>query len=626
MRRTFSFGRYWGVDLQIHWLLPLFLVYIVWINRPSDMRGVGYALLGGVLLLLSVLLHEVGHAVVARVCGFRTRSIVLWPLGGFANIEMGGAARWQRAVILLAGPAANAALGLICGGAWLAARTALRAPVELTAMLSYATMANGVLCVFNMLPAYPLDGGQIAWLLLDRLLGQPWAARVMIGISAALAALIVGASVALGDPLMGVVALFIVAGSISLNPQASAWMTRQIGLRADPGYRFIERKEYQRAVDHYSRTIPRKASNANYHNNRGYAYLCLGDPAQAIPDFSRAIALSPGAALIYMNRGNAYLALHQPELALADFHRAAELEPSNVFAFAQAAHGYIAQGDFDRALEQADRAMAVAPGHVAGPLARALVYMHRSPVGHADHQLAIAENTRMIALAPAEDTGYNNRGYVRFLNGDLAGAEADYQLAFARLPDSMHLLSGKAELLAARGDAEGALAEYQRLAALDPKHMFNHRELAALSFQRGDQRRAAEHAALALAADARGVLAPSPCVMSYYVRGRLDFQLFVCRCAQDQQVDPALVHLGRAEAHRANGQPEQSVEHYRAALVARPSWEAALFGRGMAYAAMGRASEARFDLVAVAERGGNRFLQRLAREQLAAQSSILQPS
>ena len=161
-----------GIDVFLHW--SWFVVAIVEIgylkNRYTSLL---WSALEYLALFLIVLLHEFGHALACRQVGGTANRIMLWPLGGVAYVNpppRPGAMLWS----LAAGPLVNVALLPLLGGAYLAARTA---GLDLTApnayhWLGYVLFINVSLLVFNILPIYPLDGGQILWSLLWFFMGR----------------------------------------------------------------------------------------------------------------------------------------------------------------------------------------------------------------------------------------------------------------------------------------------------------------------------------------------------------------------------------------------------------------------------------------------------------------------
>ena len=163
-----------GIDVWLHW--SWFLVAAYQIQRG----GKGYSsllLLWSALEYLAlfalVMLHEFGHALACRQVGGQANQIVLWPLGGVAYVsppQRPGATLWSIA----AGPLVNVALTPVFIGLLIAAHAfgwATAAP-NAFALLAWITSANVLLLVFNLLPIYPLDGGQILRSLLWFLMGR----------------------------------------------------------------------------------------------------------------------------------------------------------------------------------------------------------------------------------------------------------------------------------------------------------------------------------------------------------------------------------------------------------------------------------------------------------------------
>lgn len=170
--------RFAGIDLYLHW--SWFLVAFYEINqRAGRYTSLTWNVLEYLALFCLVLLHEFGHSLACRQVGGRADHIVLWPLGGIAYVQpppRPGATLWSIA----AGPLVNVLLipvllgvGLLMGFAGVAAA----APNALR-LLEAITFINIGLLVFNLLPIYPLDGGQILRALLWFLLGRAWSLTV----------------------------------------------------------------------------------------------------------------------------------------------------------------------------------------------------------------------------------------------------------------------------------------------------------------------------------------------------------------------------------------------------------------------------------------------------------------
>lgn len=164
--------RFSGIDVFLHWSWFLVAVYEIQ-SRPGRYSSVVWSGLEYLALFLIVTLHEFGHALACRQVGGRANRIVLWPFGGVAYVDpppRPGATLWSIA----AGPLVNVALLPVLAVLYLMARSSgLAATSHDLFHLVYSILWIDVgLLVFNILPIYPLDGGQVLRSLLWFVLGR----------------------------------------------------------------------------------------------------------------------------------------------------------------------------------------------------------------------------------------------------------------------------------------------------------------------------------------------------------------------------------------------------------------------------------------------------------------------
>jgi len=179
---SFRLFRFAGIDLFLHW--SWFLVALFEINqRAGRYSSIGWNVLEYLALFGIVMTHEFGHALACRQVGGTSEQIVLWPLGGVAYVNpppRPGATLWSIA----AGPLVNVVLLPILyalGAASDALGWATTMP-NVEALLRSVWYINAVLLIFNMLPIYPLDGGQILRSLLWYAVGRARSLMIATGI------------------------------------------------------------------------------------------------------------------------------------------------------------------------------------------------------------------------------------------------------------------------------------------------------------------------------------------------------------------------------------------------------------------------------------------------------------
>jgi Zn-dependent protease len=198
-----------GIDLYLHWSWFLIAVYGI-SSRMGRYSSLVWPVLEYLALFAIVLMHEFGHALACRQVGGEANQIVLWPLGGVAYVApppRPGPTLWSIA----AGPLVNVALTPVLGVMWALAHAAGLAQSSPNAYTFVETVftINCVLLCFNLLPIYPLDGGQILQSLLWFLFGRARSLMIativgFIGV-AGLAAL----ALFTRDPWLGVLCVFI---------------------------------------------------------------------------------------------------------------------------------------------------------------------------------------------------------------------------------------------------------------------------------------------------------------------------------------------------------------------------------------------------------------------------------
>jgi Zn-dependent protease len=157
MKWSWKLGRFAGIDTYVHATFLLLVGWAAWASYAG--AGTVFAAVLGVAFLLavfgSVLLHELGHALVARRYGIRTRKIVLSPIGGLAQLDGMPAHPRQELAVALAGPAVN----FVLAGVLFVIGSGLGTS-PMYGLLDGLVFANLTLGAFNLVPAFPMDGGR----------------------------------------------------------------------------------------------------------------------------------------------------------------------------------------------------------------------------------------------------------------------------------------------------------------------------------------------------------------------------------------------------------------------------------------------------------------------------------
>lgn len=199
MAWSVTIGTLFGTKLRIHFT---FLIFLIWIGIAYWVAGGAGAALTGLafilLLFACVVAHEFGHILTARRYGVRTPDVTLLPIGGVARLERIPEKPAQELAVALAGPMVNVVIAgvLILLLGTQALETAMRETFEPADILPRLALANLFLAVFNLVPAFPMDGGRALRAVLATRLPRVRATKV---------AATVGQMMAFGFALLGLV-------------------------------------------------------------------------------------------------------------------------------------------------------------------------------------------------------------------------------------------------------------------------------------------------------------------------------------------------------------------------------------------------------------------------------------
>jgi stage IV sporulation protein FB len=165
MSWSLNIGRVAGTVVRVHLTFLLFLAWIFASSYASSGAAAAWTTLAFVVLLfLCVLLHEFGHIFTARAFGVTTPYVTLLPIGGVAQLEHIPEQPWQEFLIAIAGPLVNVAIAVLLvaiGGATLHGYAATSIDNMQISMVDRLAAVNVFLALFNLIPAFPMDGGRV---------------------------------------------------------------------------------------------------------------------------------------------------------------------------------------------------------------------------------------------------------------------------------------------------------------------------------------------------------------------------------------------------------------------------------------------------------------------------------
>ncbi len=236
MRWSLNVGSIAGTAIRIH---VTFLLFLVWLGMIYYRQGGAEAAWQGtvfiVLIFLCVLLHELGHVFAARRYGVATRDVTLWPFGGIASMERMPDKPSEELIVAVAGPAVNvviAAVLLVILWPQLDPENLAKLEDPAVSLAVKVAGANIILVVFNMIPAFPMDGGRVLRALLAMRMGNARATQVAATIGQGFAILFAVLGI-LYNPMLIIIAAFIFLAASGEATQAQLRAVAQGALVSD---------------------------------------------------------------------------------------------------------------------------------------------------------------------------------------------------------------------------------------------------------------------------------------------------------------------------------------------------------------------------------------------------------
>jgi Zn-dependent protease len=214
MLRSWKIATAFGIGIYIHWSFLIVPAIVFAVTRKEGFETAVLSAIAVVLLFGCIVLHELGHALTARHYGIPTRDITLTPIGGIARLERMTEQPWEELWIALAGPAVNVVIAVLLFAVFVPTYLLLGAPKEDwpfgLQLLGAVMLLNIGVVFFNMLPAFPMDGGRVLRAVLSMNMDRLRATEIAARIGMVLALLIALLGLIQLNPLPALVGLFVI--------------------------------------------------------------------------------------------------------------------------------------------------------------------------------------------------------------------------------------------------------------------------------------------------------------------------------------------------------------------------------------------------------------------------------
>src|SRR5918997_6025447 len=231
MGGSFKVGRAFGIDVKVHWTFLLLLAFFGFTAYQNSGRFAIALVTVGVIvaLFVCVLLHEYGHSLVAQRLGIEIGDITLLPIGGLARLKSLPEKPWDEVKIAIAGPLVNVVLAplffgvaILLGGGITMPPNILEGVQSAAQVFVYLGFINVALVVFNLIPAFPMDGGRVLRGLLATRLGPVRATDISSAVGQFFAILFILVGFLGQNFLLAIVGFFVFLGA-----SGEAQMVRQ---------------------------------------------------------------------------------------------------------------------------------------------------------------------------------------------------------------------------------------------------------------------------------------------------------------------------------------------------------------------------------------------------------------
>lgn len=245
--------------------------------------------------------------------------------------------------------------------------------------------------------------------------------------------------------------------SLTNSPNSETYFNR--------GYECSKKKDYDCAVDNYTKAIELNPQYADAYYNRGVTYDDKGNYDQAIRDYNKTIGVNSQYANAYYNRGNAYNDKGSHDRAIKDYDKAIELNPQYADAYNNRGLAYYNNRNYEQAIKEYDKVVELNPQFAGAYSNRGLAYYKKR-----NYEQAIRDYDKAIELNPQYASAYNNRGNVYNDRGNYDRASKDYSKAIELNPQyANYNYNNRGVTYEKLGQTAKAKADYQKYKELSEK-------------------------------------------------------------------------------------------------------------------------------------------------------------